>query len=89
MTGCIAPWNARSGSRAPDRGCGAPAPDFDTAWLAYRQQALYPYFIWLSTIGHSAVAPKYQPDEVCLGIIERTANAVLDLDATRAVESAG
>ncbi|MEV5839574.1 phosphotransferase [Nocardia sp. NPDC052112] len=69
--------------------CGAPAPDFDTAWLAYRQQMLYPYFRWLSTISHSAIAPEYQPDEVCLGIIERTATAVLDLDATRAVESAG
>ncbi|WP_406230429.1 phosphotransferase [Nocardia sp. NBC_01009] len=69
--------------------CGAPAPDYDTAWLAYRQQALYPYFIWLSTIGHSAIQPKYQPDEVCLGIIERTATAVLDLDAAGAVEAAG
>ncbi|MGV9970173.1 phosphotransferase [Nocardia beijingensis] len=66
--------------------CGAPAPDFDTAWLAYRQQALYPYFIWLATIGHSAIQPKYQPDEICLGIIERTANAVLDLDAVKALE---
>ncbi|MET8876298.1 aminoglycoside phosphotransferase family protein [Nocardia sp. NPDC004604] len=69
--------------------CGAPAPDFDTAWLAYRQQVLYPYFIWLSTIGHSAIQPKYQPDEVCLGIIERTATAVLDLDAAGAVEASG
>jgi hypothetical protein len=66
--------------------CGAPAPDFDTAWLAYRQQALYPYFIWLATIGHSAIQPKYQPDEISLGIIERTANAVLDLDAVKALE---
>ncbi|MFE7802479.1 aminoglycoside phosphotransferase family protein [Nocardia sp. NPDC057440] len=69
--------------------CGAAAPDYDTAWLAYRQQALYPYFIWLATIGHSAIQPKYQPDEVCLGIIERTATAVLDLDAAGAVEAAG
>ncbi|WP_406266134.1 aminoglycoside phosphotransferase family protein [Nocardia sp. NBC_00881] len=69
--------------------CGAPAPDFDTAWLAYRQQALYPYFIWLATIGHSAIQPKYQPDEICLGIIERTASAVLDLDAAKAIEEAG
>ncbi|MEU2178026.1 phosphotransferase [Nocardia sp. NPDC019219] len=66
--------------------CGAPAPDFDAAWLAYRQQALYPYFIWLATIGHSAIQPKYQPDEISLGIIERTANAVLDLDAVNALE---
>lgn len=68
--------------------CGAPAPDFDTAWLAYRQQALYPYFIWLSTIGHSAIQPKYQPDEISLGIIERTSMTVLDLEAAQAVEEA-
>ncbi|MFQ6393699.1 phosphotransferase [Nocardia sp. KC 131] len=68
--------------------CGAPAPDFDTAWLAYRQQALYPYFIWLATMGHSIIQPKFQPDEICLGIIERTAAAVLDLDAAKAVEEA-
>jgi hypothetical protein len=47
---------------------------------------LYPYFIWLATIGHSAIQPRYQPDEICLGIIERTANAVLDLDAVKALE---
>ncbi|WP_245713541.1 phosphotransferase [Nocardia vaccinii] len=68
--------------------CGAPAPDFGSAWLAYRQQSLYPYFIWLSTIGHSVIQPKYQPDEVSLGIIERTAAAVLDHDAARAVDEA-
>lgn len=70
--------------RLADR--GAPAPDFDTTWLAYRQQALYPYFIWLATMGHSAIQPKYQPDEICLGIIDRTAHAVLDLDAVKALE---
>lgn len=67
------------------RAAGVAAPAEDEAWFAYRQQALYPYFIWLATIGHSAIQPKYQPDEISLGIIERTANAVLDLDALGAV----
>jgi hypothetical protein len=64
---------------------GAAAPDYEDAWLAYRQQSLYPYVIWLATLGHSAIQPKYQPDDVCLGIIERTGQAVIDLDAVAAV----
>ncbi|WP_268895636.1 hypothetical protein [Nocardia sp. CY41] len=40
----------------------------------------------MATIGHSAIQPKYQPDEISLGIIERTANAVLDLDAVNALD---
>ncbi|MGV9386519.1 aminoglycoside phosphotransferase family protein [Nonomuraea sp. NPDC003707] len=68
---------------------GGEAPAPDDAWLAYRQQAFYPYFVWLTTIGHSVIQPKYQPDEISLGIIERTANAVLDLDSRSAVNARG
>ena len=65
---------------------GDRAPDFDSALLAYRQQALYPYFIWLATIGRSPIQPKYQPDEVSRGIIGRTARAVQeDLDVLGAL----
>jgi hypothetical protein len=64
---------------------GGQAPDFDSALLAYRQQALYPYFIWLATIGRSPIQPKYQPDEVSRAIISRTAAAVRDLDVLGAV----
>ncbi|MCP3799687.1 aminoglycoside phosphotransferase family protein [Allokutzneria sp. A3M-2-11 16] len=65
---------------------GAAAPDPDAAWLAYRQQAFFPYFVWLATIGHSAIQPKYQPDEVSRGIIERAATALVDLDGLAALE---
>ncbi|WP_086820878.1 aminoglycoside phosphotransferase family protein [Allokutzneria sp. NRRL B-24872] len=65
---------------------GAEAPDADTAWLAYRRQSFFPYFVWLATIGHSAIQPKYQPDEVSLGIIERTGVALLELDGLAALD---
>ncbi|WP_344871997.1 phosphotransferase [Allokutzneria multivorans] len=65
---------------------GAQAPGADAAWLAYRRQSFFPYFVWLATIGHSAIQPKYQPDEVSLGIIERTGVALLELDGLAALE---
>lgn len=68
---------------------GGEAPAIGDAWLAYRQQALYPYFIWLTAIGRSVIQPKYQPDEISLAIIERAANAVLDLDPLSAVSGRG
>jgi hypothetical protein len=64
---------------------GGDAPDFDTAWLAYRQQLLYPYFAWLLAIGRSTIQPKFQPDSTSLAIIERTATAVVDLDSLGAI----
>ncbi|GAA5201217.1 phosphotransferase [Rugosimonospora acidiphila] len=64
---------------------GRAALDLDAAFLAYRQQSLYPYFLWLATIGRSPIQPKYQPDEVSRGIIERTAMAVRDLDVPAAL----
>jgi aminoglycoside phosphotransferase (APT) family kinase protein len=64
---------------------GGKAPDFDSAWLTYRQNTLYPFFIWLGTIGRSAIQPRYQPDEVSKGIIERTATAVQDHDPLAAI----
>ncbi|WP_406291677.1 phosphotransferase [Embleya sp. NBC_00896] len=65
---------------------GAKAPDFDAAWLAYRRQLVYPYLTWLLVIGRSAVQPRFQADDVSLGVIERTAHAVADLDPLAAVE---
>ncbi|NEW39839.1 phosphotransferase [Nocardia cyriacigeorgica] len=64
---------------------GGPALTFDTAWLAYRQQCLYPYFAWMITIGRSALMPEFQPDEICRAIVHRTATAIMDLDALGAV----
>ncbi|WP_280242177.1 phosphotransferase [Nocardia abscessus] len=66
---------------------GGPALPFEAAWLAYRQQCLYPYFAWMITIGRSALMPEFQPDEVCRAIVHRTSTAIMDLDALHAVNS--
>ncbi|HSA49713.1 MAG TPA: aminoglycoside phosphotransferase family protein [Yinghuangia sp.] len=66
---------------------GVKAPDFDVAWLAYRRQTFYPYLIWLYTIGRGALQPEMQPSDTCLAIIERTANAVVDLGSLDAIEA--
>jgi hypothetical protein len=55
------------------------------AWLAYRQATLYPYFAWVYTIGRSRLQPRFQPDEVCLTLIERIAGAIEDLQSLAAV----
>ncbi|MEU8898681.1 phosphotransferase [Nocardia sp. NPDC048505] len=65
---------------------GGPALAFDDAWLAYRQQCLYPYFAWMITIGRSALMPEFQPADVCRAIVHRTSTAIMDLDALRAVD---
>ncbi|MEU1982322.1 phosphotransferase [Nocardia sp. NPDC019395] len=67
------------------RAAGGPALTFDSAWLAYRQQSLYPYFAWMITIGRSALMPEFQPADICRAIVHRTATAIMDLDALRAV----
>jgi hypothetical protein len=40
---------------------GGTAPDFDAAWLSYRQQMYWSYFGWLLSIGRSAIQPKFHP----------------------------
>ncbi|WP_326559723.1 phosphotransferase [Micromonospora sp. NBC_01796] len=67
---------------------GGTAPDFDDAWLAYRQQTLWPYFGWLLSTGRSAIQPRFQPASTNFGMLERTSNAILDLDALGAVRGA-
>ncbi|WP_280236749.1 phosphotransferase [Nocardia cyriacigeorgica] len=64
---------------------GGPALTFDSAWLAYRQQCLYPYFAWMITIGRSALMPEFQPADICRAIVHRTATAIMDLDSLGAV----
>ncbi|MFC7593222.1 phosphotransferase [Nonomuraea antimicrobica] len=64
---------------------GGVAPDFEAAWLAYRQQMLWAYFGWLLSIGRSSIQPKFQPDSISLGMLERASNALLDLDTLGAV----
>lgn len=66
---------------------GGQPPSFDEAWLTYRQNTFYGYFCWLSTIAGSAkgTTPDFQPKQVSLDIIHRTANAILDLDSLNAI----
>jgi hypothetical protein len=42
--------------------------------------------VWLYTIGYGPMQPKMQPNNVCMDIIERTANAVNDHDGLRSIE---
>ena len=62
---------------------GGEAPDFDDAWLAYRQQCFWPYTAWAFTIGRAFYQPEMQPVPTCLAIVRRTAAAIDDLDALR------
>jgi len=64
---------------------GGEAPEFDDAWLVYRQQALYPCVGWAAVYGHGPFQPDSQPPEYCLPIIERASQAVEDLDSVAAV----
>jgi aminoglycoside phosphotransferase (APT) family kinase protein len=57
----------------------------ETAWQAYRQATLYPYFAWIYTLGRSRVQPAFQPDAVSMTMIERIATAIDDLDSLAAV----
>ena len=64
---------------------GGDAPEFEDAWLTYRQQTIYPFIAWAAVYGHGRLQPDSQPPEYCLPIIERAATAVEDLDAVNAV----
>lgn len=64
---------------------GGRAPDRESAWLAYRQALLYPYFAWVYTLGRARLQPAFQPEAVSLTMIERIAAAIDDLDALSAV----
>jgi len=64
---------------------GGKAPDFDEAFLRYRQSLFYPYSAWAFTIGRAWYQPKMQPDEISLAIIKRLATAIDDLDCFDAV----
>ena len=67
---------------------GGPRLPFDEAWLSYRQNTIYPYFCWLMTLAGSRMLllPNMQPESVSLDIIERTANAIHDLESLKAID---
>lgn len=60
-------------------------PEFDEAWLAYRQQALHALAFALFTLGGSRFEPKLQPRDYTLAAIGRIAQHVVDLDSIGAV----
>jgi len=64
---------------------GGKAPDFDEAFLRYRQSLFYPYSAWAFTIGRAFYQPRMQPDHISLAIIERLSTAIDDLDSLAAV----
>jgi Phosphotransferase enzyme family len=64
---------------------GGVAPEFDDAWLAYRQHSFWPLTAWLFTIGRAWYQPEMQPADRCKAIIRRTAAAVDDLDSFGAI----
>lgn len=66
---------------------GGPGLGFDAAMLSYRQQSFWPYTAWAFTIGRAAYQPKMQPVDTCLAVIRRTATAIDDLDAFKALET--
>lgn len=66
---------------------GGPALLFDDAWLGYRQNMIYPYFCWLMTIAGPIMPllPNMQPDRVAFDIVERSGNAICDLESLEAI----
>ncbi len=53
---------------------GAPAPDFETAWHAYRESAIFPYQVWFTN------RPIWQPEPLIAACASRAAWAAWDLD---------
>ena len=60
---------------------GGPRIGFDFAWRHYREQLLGALAWWTGTLGQPRNKQDMQPPEVSLGLIERMAAAVDDLDA--------
>jgi Phosphotransferase enzyme family len=58
---------------------GGPRVDREHAFQLYREQSVYPYLAWLTTLGRSVFQPAMQPDDLCRTVIARAAAAVCDL----------
>ncbi|MFT4256902.1 MAG: phosphotransferase [Pseudoxanthomonas sp.] len=57
---------------------GVESPNYDDAWLAYRQQSVHGLVFWLATIGAGTLQPDLHDREDCLVNIRRLASAVDD-----------
>jgi aminoglycoside phosphotransferase (APT) family kinase protein len=58
---------------------GLPAPAFDAAFLAYRQQMFHGLCFWLFTLGYSKRQQQMQPDDIAEENLRRMTAAVVDL----------
>jgi thiamine kinase-like enzyme len=63
---------------------GGAAPAFDDAWLAYRQQMFHGLIFWTYTLLIGKVSP-LQPEEHVRTLIQRTAQAIVDLESLDSV----
>jgi hypothetical protein len=70
------------------RAHGGSPPDFDEAWLQYRQQTFHGLTFWLMTIGFGDTHPEMQPDEICTTLVERMCHAVTELRSFDALDEA-
>lgn len=60
---------------------GGTAPDFEAAWLQYRQQTFQGVFAWVGTLGQGRMQPDMQPRDISLANFERILQAVADLES--------
>ena len=70
------------------RRAGGEPPEFDEAWLNYRQQVFHGLAFWLITIGAGRLQPDMQPVEVSRVNLERMTHAVMDLSSFDALNDA-
>lgn len=61
-------------------------PAFDDAWRAYRQQMFHGFMYWTFTLGIGALQPRMQLPPIALRNIERTGQALVDLESLQAVD---
>jgi Phosphotransferase enzyme family len=67
------------------REAGGDPPDFDAAWLVYRQNLCYPCGAWAWAYGRAFYQPEMQPEDACRLVIARLTTAIDDLDALDAI----
>lgn len=61
-------------------------PDFNQAWLCYRQQYFHALVFWTFTIGQGPLQSDMQPDEYSLINLERMSAAMVDLESLDSIK---
>jgi aminoglycoside phosphotransferase (APT) family kinase protein len=62
------------------------ARDAAETWTSYRQQMLHGFYYWAYTLGGGRMQPKMQPNDLTRIIVQRTAQATVDLETLKALE---